>query len=110
MTISVEFVVEAPERKQPEVTEDHKHIYQPRHLADHQRAQGQYAQRADDKRNPDEFAEIAFEQRTHADVVVERVDLAQVVAILRLPAFEPLRVNVKRQAVEILIRRKGHLP
>src|SRR5262249_16930944 len=55
-------------------------------------------------------AEIAFEQRAHADVMIERVDFTQIVAGRRLSAFEPVRIDVQRQSVQVLIRLERHVP
>jgi len=42
--------------------------------------------------------------------VVKRVDLAQVVAVLRLAASQLERIDLQAQPVEVLVRIEGHIP
>ena len=57
-----------------------------------------------------ELAEVAFEQRAHANVMVERVDLSQIVPRGSVASGKRIRIDVKIQAVLKLVRKQGHVP
>src|SRR6266511_2201974 len=110
VAVHIEPVIETPHREQAEVSKEHKHVDQIGHLPKDHCPERQDNQQADHQRDPGEFAEVAFQQWPHADVVIERVDLSQVVAVWGFAAFQRIRINVQHQPIRVLVRVKAHVP
>ena len=110
VTVDVHFIIETPQRENAEIGEHHEQIDELRHLSKHDHPQCKKNRSADHERDPFEFRKIRVDKRTHADIVIQRVDLLQIVLVWRLPPLKLIGVDIQNQSVGKLIGIQCHLP
>ena len=108
VTVAVEPISEAAERERAEIQEQHREIDQGDDPADHGGAQRQEREHADREREHLHLEEVRLRDRLHADVVIQRVDLGEILPVVA--GDDLIRVHVEREPLGVLRRHQADAP